>query len=80
MGLNNTRQAVVAGRFYPATREEIQKQLSQILRSQKQHIDYSLANQKIIGAVVPHAGYMFSAYQAVHFFELLRTLNQKCSN
>jgi len=33
--------------------------------------------KQIIGAVVPHAGYMFSGYQAVHFFEILRNSQEK---
>lgn len=65
------RQPAVAGRFYPGTPEEIIGQLDQVLEKERQHIDTGLAEKKIIGAVVPHAGYMFSAYQAVHFFRLL---------
>jgi AmmeMemoRadiSam system protein B len=77
MGISKTRQAAVAGRFYPANREEIIKQLSDILNSESKHIDISLARHQIIGAIVPHAGYMFSAYQAVHFFEILKSSKEK---
>lgn len=71
------RQAAVAGKFYPATKEEIKIQLSQILRKEDPQIDKQLSKHKIIGAIVPHAGYMFSAFQAIHFFELLRISEQQ---
>ena len=31
----------------------------------------------MIGAVIPHAGYIFSGYEAVHFFSLLKTSGKK---
>lgn len=72
-----TRQAAVAGRFYPGSKEEIAVQLDQILEKEKPSIDLSLSQKKIIGAVVPHAGYMYSAYQALHFFEILKHSQQQ---
>lgn len=72
-----TRHAAVAGRFYPGTKDEISHQLTQILQKEKPNIDLSLSNKQIIGAVVPHAGYMFSAYQAIHFFEILKNSQQQ---
>jgi len=73
----NTRNPAVAGRFYPGTKDELSIQLSQILRKEDEHINRELAKNKIIGAVVPHAGYMFSAYQAIHFFELLKSSDEQ---
>ena len=72
MNQTNTRKAAVAGRFYPQNKTELKRLIDKILKSERKKIDLSLANRQIFGAVVPHAGYMFSAYQAVHFFELLR--------
>ena len=72
-----TRKAAVAGRFYPGTKSEIEKNLSEILVKEKDNIDYSLSKKKIIGSIVPHAAYMFSAYQAVHFYEILKNSNQQ---
>jgi AmmeMemoRadiSam system protein B len=72
-----TRKPAVAGRFYPGTKLEIEKLLSEILFKEKDNIDYSLSKKKIIGGIVPHAGYMFSAYQAVHFYEILKKSNQQ---
>ena len=66
-----TRQAAVAGRFYPGSKKEISLQLSQILKQENANIDRSLSKTKIIGGIVPHAGYMYSGYQAMHFFEIV---------
>ncbi len=72
-----TRQPAVAGRFYPSSRSKIDLQLSQILKKERRFINYDLSEFPIIGAVVPHAGYMFSAYQAIHFFEILKSSSQQ---
>jgi MEMO1 family protein len=66
------RPPAVAGSFYPGNRAAIHTLIDQILAKESPEIDRSLSSKKIIGAVVPHAGYMFSAYQAVHFFEILK--------
>jgi AmmeMemoRadiSam system protein B len=67
-----TRIPAVAGRFYPDTADELNIQLAGILRKERENIDLELARNKILGAIVPHAGYIYSAYQALHFFEILR--------
>jgi AmmeMemoRadiSam system protein B len=61
----------VAGSFYPGTSAEINKLLDRILESEKKNIDYRFAEKRILGCVVPHAGYVYSAYEAVHFFGIL---------
>lgn len=66
------RKASVSGTFYPADKTEIVSMLNDILEKEKKNIDISLSKQKIIGGVVPHAGYVYSAYQAVHFFEIIK--------
>ena len=68
------RKAAVAGRFYPSHKKELAKLYDQILLAEKSKIDYSLAENEIIGAIVPHAGYVYSGYQAIHFFEILKNL------
>ncbi len=72
-----TRTPAVAGKFYPAKPNKIDTMLSEILEKENLLIDRSMSMKKIIGAVVPHAGYMFSAYQALHFFEILKTSDEK---
>ena len=72
-----TRNAAFAGKFYPDTKEEIVSQLDTILKSEKSKINYDLSEKEIIGGVVPHAGYIFSGYQAIHFFELIKKSDKK---
>jgi hypothetical protein len=71
-----TRQPAVAGKFYPDDKQELSDQLSFILEKETSEINRDLARKEILGAIVPHAGYMFSAYQAIHFFEILRLSGQ----
>lgn len=67
-----TRKPAVAGRFYPSGARELTELINEIYSKEKFKISGNFAQKSIFGAVVPHAGYIFSAYQAVHFFELLR--------
>lgn len=67
----NVRAPVVAGSFYPGTAREIHAMIDRILETEKAKIDYSLSGKEIIGCVVPHAGYVYSAYEALHFFEII---------
>jgi hypothetical protein len=46
--------------------------LGEILKKEKKNINYKLSKNNIIGGVVPHAGYVFSGYEAVHFFEIAK--------
>jgi MEMO1 family protein len=71
-----TRQPAVAGTFYPITKAAISKLIAGVMQKESPIIDRNLAKKKIIGGIVPHAGYMFSAYQAVHFFEILKHSEQ----
>jgi AmmeMemoRadiSam system protein B len=66
-----TRTSVVAGSFYPGTKKEIDNLLDRIYSHEKPGIQISLSEKDLIGAVVPHAGYIFSAYEAVHVFDIL---------
>jgi AmmeMemoRadiSam system protein B len=67
------REAQFAGSFYPDSIEKIEKLLGSIINVEKDKIDTSLASKSIIGGIVPHAGYMYSGYQAIHFFELIKS-------
>lgn len=69
-----TRKAAHAGRFYPAHKKEIKKLYQTILLSEQKKIKYELANENLIGAIIPHAGFIYSGYQAIHVFELLKSL------
>jgi len=67
----------VAGRFYPGNVAQLDRQLSGIRSAEIGLIDLELARKKILGGIVPHAGYMYSAYQAIHFFEILKNSKQQ---
>lgn len=66
------RKAAVAGMFYPIQPQQIKDQIHELLQSETKNIKLELATPKIIGGIVPHAGYIYSGYEAVHFFELIR--------
>lgn len=76
MLINSTRTPAVAGRFYPAGKDSLIDTIETIYLKEKGKIDYTYANKGIIGSVVPHAGYIFSAYQALHFFALLKEMKE----
>ena len=71
------RKAAVAGKFYPANKEELISLIKRIENKEKDKINLALAEKNIIGGIVPHAGYIFSAYQAVHFFKIIAQQKQK---
>lgn len=63
------RHAIVAGQFYPAGKEELKKQIENFFSS----LDISvLKDRKIIGGIVPHAGYIFSGKSASYVYKLLK--------
>lgn len=71
-----TRQAYVAGKFYPGTDYEITKLLDSVYAKEKTKFTKKLKPSYIIGGIVPHAGYIYSAYEAMHFFEILKQNEQ----
>lgn len=71
------RKPAVSGKFYPNSKNELLAQLNEIREKELPSIDLALSHENIIGAVVPHAGFMFSAYQAIHFFEIIKNSNKK---
>ncbi|MFO7828194.1 MAG: AmmeMemoRadiSam system protein B [Bacteroidales bacterium] len=73
----STRKSVVAGKFYPAEKDEVIHQIEEIREKELSQINLKFKNNTIIGGVVPHAGYMFSAYQAIHFFEIVKQSQTK---
>ena len=68
----NIREAVVAGSFYPDSTGELTDLLEKLLTIEEDKIKTNLAAKDMIGGIVPHAGYVFSGYEAVHFFTLLK--------
>ena len=77
MRRSDIRQAVFAGRFYPSHKKDIAKLYETVLLSEELKINYDLADEKAIGAIMPHAGFMYCGYQAIHTLEILRTTERK---
>lgn len=71
------RKPAVAGKFYPAKKEEIFNIINTALLKEKRRINYLFSEKNIIGGIVPHAGYMFSIYEAIYFFEIIKNSNHK---
>jgi AmmeMemoRadiSam system protein B len=68
-----TRNAVVEGRFYPSTKSRIFDQLREIEFKGKYKVTH-IEPVRIFGAVLPHAGHIYSGYQTIPFFQLIRDL------
>ncbi len=49
----NTRQAVVAGQFYPGTPDELREAIAETLVEETD-------KENVLGIIVPHAGYVYS--------------------
>jgi len=62
------RKPVVTGQFYPASPEELGKQIEQFLSLVKEEKKVS---GELVGILVPHAGYIFSGQVAAYGFKLL---------
>jgi AmmeMemoRadiSam system protein B len=65
------RSAAVEGRFYPSTKSRIFDQIMDIEQSGR-YPEPDLSPDKVFGAVLPHAGHLYSGYQTIPFFQLIR--------
>ena len=70
--MQTTRKSQFAGKFYPQREEAIAELLDQIDQAEASLHKTLPKESQLIGGIVPHAGYVFSAHQAVHFFRLLK--------
>lgn len=68
----NIRRPVFADQFYPGNLRELVFLFDSIFRKEKDRININLSAKNIIGGIVPHAGYIYSGYEAVHFFEIIK--------
>lgn len=65
------RNAAVEGRFYPSTKSRIFDQIMEIEQSGR-YPEPEVSPGKVYGAVLPHAGHLYSGYQTIPFFQLIR--------
>jgi AmmeMemoRadiSam system protein B len=73
--MQNIRNAAVAGQFYPYASKEIKHLFSEFEKKEAENVNLSLISKNIIGGIVPHAGYIYSGYEAYHFFDIVRRSN-----
>lgn len=66
------RQPYVATKFYPGNKKEIVSLLDSMVRKEAVKPDKSFFETTLTGGIVPHAGYIYSGYEAVHFFEYVK--------
>ena len=64
------REPAVEGRFYPSTKSRIFAQIKEIDTAARYETRPIEINQ-ILGAVLPHAGHLYSGHQTVPFFKIL---------
>jgi MEMO1 family protein len=67
----DTRVPAVEGRFYPSSKKEIEGLIEQI-EQRDRYVEFKKTGIEVIGAVLPHAGHVYSGYQCIPFFKYIR--------
>lgn len=67
-----TREPAVAGQWYPANKEDLQKMLDGFFISADSHLDKEKQKITPFGILSPHAGYIFSGEVAAYGYSLLK--------
>ncbi len=67
------RHAVTEGRFYPSSKQKIFEQIERI-EKEGRYPPLDFSPEQVIGAVLPHAGHIYSGYQTIPFFQLISKL------
>ncbi len=65
--MTTIRPCKVCGLFYPSGRRELEKAIAALL----QRVERKSFTEEVRGLVVPHAGYAYSGYTAMHAYALL---------
>ncbi len=71
------RQAAVKGMFYPESVGEVRMIIEKALEKESSGIESLQIRGTIAGGVVPHAGMVYCARQAVHFFEQCKRMGNR---
>ncbi len=66
--MSKIRKSVIAGTWYPGTREK----LNSTLKEYFSNVELPSIKQKIVGLICPHAGYPFSGQTATYGYSLLK--------
>ncbi len=70
--MEKVRKAAVAGQFYPALSQKLDELIRDIDHRSVRQLVKIEPGQKILGGVVPHAGYIYSAWQAIPLYRSIR--------
>jgi len=66
------RRTVVAGRFYPSSRDGLEKELDRCFKVARKNLNAdNLKKEVFFGGISPHAGYMFSGEVSAGLFSCL---------
>lgn len=72
----SVRQSAVAGSFYPREPEQITGFLQELYSEVQCRINKNIKPNSVLGGIVPHAGYIYSAKEAIHFFHFLKSIKE----
>lgn len=71
------RKAYVSGKFYPHNRLDICDLLNRIREEELYSFDFDVKDKKIIGGILPHAGYIYSGKHCIDLFEAASQLKEE---
>ncbi len=70
------RKTVGRGKIYPKNKKEIVSLIEKFHEEEKDYIHYNYSEKRIIGGIVPHGEFVYSAPEAIHFFEIIKKANE----
>ena len=71
--MENVREPYVSGAFYPDNEELLASMLESYIKNKPDDFKY----KKIIGVIVPHAGYVYSGKTAGYAYNIIKYYNKK---
>lgn len=71
--MDNTREAYVSGAFYPDDYEKLKNDIKSYLDITTPDLTY----KKLIGAIVPHAGYIYSGRTAAYAYSIIKNSKKR---
>lgn len=72
-----TRQAAVAGMFYPSDSGVLSAEISRCISAVNLRLPYEEVDSGLVGVIAPHAGYIYSGEVAACLYRLLPTSQKK---
>ncbi|KFM17970.1 Memo-like protein [Marine Group I thaumarchaeote SCGC AAA799-P11] len=69
------RKPVVAGQFYPGTKNELEEMISSCIQHKYGPGNQTQKDEKVFGIICPHAGYVYSGPTACHSYKAISSKN-----